>query len=154
MRFGARAVPQILPLVSDDRPQVRFRVAWILGKTKDPRAYPALLALTEDADEAVQYDAAVALGELGDPRAVPFLKELVRRVPREDGRASAAMTALTKLGVHPSIEDFVQGIGVMEMEAADAEWTRFFKEYWQEELADFRGDIYTLEDGKPLDAPR
>ena len=154
MRFGTRAVPQLLPLVSDDSPQVRFRVAWILGKTKDPRAYPALIVLTEDAEGAIQYDATMALGELGDLRAVPFLKELARRVPREDGRASAAMTALMKLGAHPSIEDFVQGIGVMEMEAADAEWTWFFKEYWHEELADSREDIYTLEDGQPLDAPR
>lgn len=154
MRFGAQAVPQLLPLVFDGNPQVRFRVAWVLGKTKDQRAYPALIALTEDVDEAVQYDATVALGELGELRAVPFLKELARRVPREDGRASAAMTALEKFGVHPPIEDFVQGIGVREMEAADAEWTWFFKEYWHEELSDAREDIYTLEDGQPLDTPR
>lgn len=135
MRFGARAVPQLLPMVSDDSPQVRFRVAWILGKSRDPSAYPALAALVEDADEAVRYDATLALGELGDARAVFFLKALAQRVPREDGRASTAMAALVKLKGCPSIEDFVQGIGVTEMEAADAEWTRFFRDYWREELA-------------------
>lgn len=136
MRFGARAVPQILAMVSDDSAQVRFRAAWILGKSRDPLAYPALAALTEDPDEAVRYDATLALGELGDARAVPFLKRLAQRVPREDGRASTAMAALVKLKGCPSIEDFIQGIGVVEVEAADPEWRRFFKDYWREELAD------------------
>ena len=110
MRFGARAVPQILAMVSDDSAQVRFRAAWILGKSRDPLAYPALAALTEDPDEAVRYDATLALGELGDARAVPFLKRLAQRVLREDGRASTAMAALVKLKGCPSREDFIQGI--------------------------------------------
>lgn len=134
MRFGARAVPQILAMVSGDSPQVRFRAAWVLGKSGDPLAYPALTALTEDADEAVRYDATLALGELGDGRAVPFLKALAQRVPSEDCRVSAAMSALVKLKGCPAIEDFVQGIGVTEIEAADVEWARFFRDYWREEL--------------------
>ncbi len=154
MRFGARAVPQLLAVVSDDSPQVRFRTAWILGKSRDPSAYPALAALTEDADDAVRYDATLALGELGNLRAVPLLKELAQRVPREDSRLGAAMGALMKLGGYPSMQEFVQDVAVKDMEAADAGWIWFFREYWHEELADSREDIYTLEDGEPLDAPR
>ena len=135
MRFGARAVPQLLAVVSDNSPPVRFRAAWILGKSRDPSAYPALAALTEDPDEAVRYDATLALGELGDVRAVPFLKELAQRVPREDGRASAAMSALVKLNGSPDIENFMRGVGVAEMETADPEWTRFYKDYWRGELS-------------------
>ena len=134
MRFGARAVPQILAVVSGGSPQVRFRAAWILGKSRDPSAYPALAALTEDPDEAVRYDATLALGEPGDARAVPFLKALALRVPSEDCRASAAMSALVKLKGCPDIEDFIRGVGAAEMEAANPEWARFYKDYWRGEL--------------------
>lgn len=134
--FGARAVPRLLPLVSDDSPQVRFRVAWVLGKSRDPQAYSALTAMVEDTDEAVRYDATLALGELGDTRAVPFLEELALRVNREDSRLGAALSARDKLA------------------GGEPDWTRFIACAWYEELSDVREDIHTLEDGEPLDAPR
>lgn len=136
IRFGAKAVDALLVAVSDPRPQVRYRAVWALGKSGDVRAFPALCALTEDGDEAVCYDATLALGELGDPRAVLFLEDLAQRITREDTRLGAALSALMKLaGGHRN-------------------WDRFVSCAWHDELFDPREDIYTLEDGEPLDAPR
>lgn len=32
----------------------------------------------------------------------------------------------------------------------EQEWMQFIAQQWQEELADVREDIYTLEDGEPI----
>ncbi len=37
---------------------------------------------------------------------------------------------------------------------AEADWVRAVAHEWREELADPREDIYTLEDGEPINAPR
>ena len=37
---------------------------------------------------------------------------------------------------------------------ADAAWMRAVAQEWREELADPHEDIYTLEDGEPIHAPR
>ena len=42
----------------------------------------------------------------------------------------------------------------LDEEETDDEWMRFLMEQWHEELSDTREDIYTLEDGLPLDTPR
>jgi hypothetical protein len=41
-----------------------------------------------------------------------------------------------------------------EEDEAGAAWTREVASEWSEELADPRQDIYTLEDGEPIDASR
>ncbi len=41
-----------------------------------------------------------------------------------------------------------------EDEAASAEWMSGIAREWAEELADEREDLYTLEDGEPVDTPR
>jgi len=136
IHFGPKAVDALLVAASDPRPQVRYRAVWALGKSGAARAFPVICALTEDEDEAVRYDATLALGELGDPRAVPFLEELAQRIAREDNRLGAALSALDKLA------------------KGEPDWTRFIACAWYEELADTRADIYTLEDGEPIDAAR
>ncbi len=133
IRFGAKAVDALLDAASDPRPQVRYRAVWALGKSGADRAFPVICALTEDEDGAVRYDATLALGELGDPRAVPFLEELAQRIMPEDSRLAPALSALGKLA------------------GGDPDWTRFIACAWYEELADVREDIYTLEDGEPID---
>ncbi len=42
----------------------------------------------------------------------------------------------------------------VEPEEDPAEWMRAIAREWQDELADERQDIYTLEDGEPVDATR
>ncbi len=94
IRFGEAAVAATLPFADDTRPDVRFRVAWILGKSRDPQALPVLIALTEDPDERVRYDATLALGELGDRRSLPTLEQLIGD---STAISSAAIMALRKL---------------------------------------------------------
>ncbi len=103
IRLGSKAVPQLLGAADSPDPQMRFRVAWVLGHTRDPRALETLLRLTDDPDEGVRYDATVALGVLGDERAIP---PLIRMWLLDDVSRPAAM-ALSRLGpvTLPAIED-------------------------------------------------
>ena len=88
----------LLQLVNHESPNVRHRVAWILGKTKNPRAFEAILKLTEDPDDRVAYDAIMALGELKDERAVPHLFRLINEnLDHPEDLDGAAVMALAKL---------------------------------------------------------
>ena len=136
IRFGAKAVEALLAATTDPNPQVRYRAVWALGKSQSERVFEVICVLTEDADQAVRYDATRALGELGDPRAVPFLENLARQVTPKDNCWDAALSALKKLA------------------ESDTAWAAFIAREWQEELADPREDIYTLEDGEPIETVR
>ena len=41
-----------------------------------------------------------------------------------------------------------------DADLTEEEWMQFIAYCWRDELSDPRDDIYTLEDGQPLDAPR
>ena len=92
IRFGSKAVSQLIEAASSPDAQVRFRAVWALGKSRDPRSFETILRLTEDPDEAVAYDATLALAELGDARAVMPLQLLQGR------NSGAPQMALTRLG--------------------------------------------------------
>ena len=64
---GARA---LIPILRDQRADVRRRTAEILGKIKDAQAVEALIAALQDKDENVRSKAAWALGEIKDLRGV------------------------------------------------------------------------------------
>ena len=100
IRFGAKAVGQLIEAAASPDPQVRFRAVWALGKSRDPRAFETILRLTGDPDKAVAYDATLALGEMGDTRSVPRLQEMAARAEDERGLVGASRGALRKLG-HP-----------------------------------------------------
>lgn len=96
-RFGAKAVEQVITVVSSADPQVRFRAIWVLGKTRDERALSAILRLTDDQDGRVRYDAVMALGELGSRNAIPILQHIKTRTDDPAQVSSAARMALAKL---------------------------------------------------------
>lgn len=98
IRFGAKAVEPLVAAANSEDPQVRFRVVWALGKSRDPDALPTIVRLTQDPDERVAHDAVLALGELADLRAVPRLEELAGQIEDERGLVSASRTALSRLG--------------------------------------------------------
>lgn len=98
LRFGKKAIGQLLELVSSANPRVRLRVAYLLGKTGEPAVFPIVAALVHDPDDLVRYDAVMALGYLGDPRAIPLLQELVTLWDDPAYIASAACMALALLG--------------------------------------------------------
>ena len=68
--YSVRALVPLLEACNHSNPVVRFRAAWALAHTHDPRAYETLLRLTDDPDSGVRYDATIGLGVLGDIRAI------------------------------------------------------------------------------------
>ena len=95
--FGAKVVPQLIEVANSPDPQVRFRVAWVLGKSRDPAAFEALCRLADDEYPRVRYDAVLATGELGDERAAPVLKSIAALRDEEGATDSAAKAALSRL---------------------------------------------------------
>lgn len=99
IQHGETAVGPVLSLATHPDPRMRFRVVWVLGKSRLPDVFSAVLGLTEDPDPRVAYDAIMALGELGDPRAIQPLQELIAlHAGHPDALDSAAAMALVKLG--------------------------------------------------------
>lgn len=99
LRFGRKAVGQLLELAASDTPRIRFRVAYLLGKSRDPEVLPTIIHLVHDPDDVVRYDAVMALGYLGDPRAIPLLEEIATQWEDPASVASAACMSLATLGI-------------------------------------------------------
>ena len=98
--FGRSAIPRLRPLAYHSNPQVRYRVVWILGKTRDPDVFETILSRVDDPDHRVAYDAIMALGSLGDQRAIPHLRMYAEQSANHpDGLDSPAIMALEKLGI-------------------------------------------------------
>ena len=99
LRFGKKAIAQLLELVASENPRVRLRVVYLLGKTGAPEVFPVVASLVHDPDDFVRYDAVTALGSLGDPRAIPLLKVLATHGDDPACIASAACMSLALLGI-------------------------------------------------------
>jgi HEAT repeat protein len=104
LRFGKKAIGQLLALVGSENPRVRLRVAYLLGKTGAPEVFPVVAAFVHDPDDLVRYDAVMSLGYLGDPRAIPLLEELATQWDDPAYVASAACTSLARFGIDRSPE--------------------------------------------------
>lgn len=104
--YGMRALDDLIEATRSDNPHTRFRAAWVLGYTRDPRAFEPLVPLVEDPDPVVRYETTIALGILGDPRVVPILTELARR-NHEDWPAFYAFSKLGRPAI-PVMEEFLR----------------------------------------------
>jgi HEAT repeat protein len=71
--YGEQIVPRLIEEASSDYTRVRFEVARILGRIRDPRATEAMIRLLDDSSFNVAAYAAWGLGELRAPAAVPTL---------------------------------------------------------------------------------
>jgi len=80
--YGVRVLDPLIAACSDPNMQVRYRSAWVLGYTHDPRAYETIVQVTQDSHGFVRYDAAIALGILGDERAIAPLISLMLHTGR------------------------------------------------------------------------
>jgi HEAT repeat protein len=100
-RYGARAIPGLIPLCDHQDPQVRCRVVWILGQTQDASVLNTILRMTDDLDEEVRYDAVVALGKFGNRDAIRPLIEIAL----ETEESQPAFLALTELGAVEAMEE-------------------------------------------------
>jgi len=78
-RLGPVAVPPLLDALVHSNARVRQRVAYALGKLRDPRALDPLLAALSDPDATVRGYAAHALGRFSDDRVEATLAALLMR---------------------------------------------------------------------------
>lgn len=107
--LGRRGVVALLPLLSHNRPEIRYRTAMVFSRL-GAKAEPAVAALRpalQDAEPLVRFWAARALGSIGEAAAsecdnlVPLLGD-----PDADVRWEAA-TALAQIGLKPNSAVFV-----------------------------------------------
>jgi HEAT repeat protein len=78
---SSRYEEPIRPLLTaayDERPELRFWVAYLLGRTRNRGALSMLISLAGDPDADVRASAAEALGDMRSREAVPILKRLLR----------------------------------------------------------------------------
>ncbi|MDA0337453.1 MAG: HEAT repeat domain-containing protein [bacterium] len=71
--MGNQIVPRLIVEMSSSYTQVRFEVAHLLGRSRDPRAVPILIQALGDQSANVAQTAAWALGSIRSPAAVPAL---------------------------------------------------------------------------------
>jgi len=87
VRQGEEIVPQLMEAADSDYTTVRFEVARLLGRIRDPRSTVALIGLLEDDPSSnVAATAAWALGEIGAPEALSPLIQYASS-PSKDVRA-------------------------------------------------------------------
>lgn len=75
--YGEPVVPRLIQETNSDYTRVRFEVARILGRIRDPRATDAMVRLLDDRSFNVAAYAAWGLGEMRAPEAVPTLLRFV-----------------------------------------------------------------------------
>jgi len=80
--YGQEIVPRLTEETGSGHTTVRFEVARLLGRLRDPRAAKALVWLLDDKSANVWQMAAWALGEIRAPEAVPKLLESTDSVSR------------------------------------------------------------------------
>ena len=73
--FPPRAVPYIIPSLTDEHNNCREYAALALGELGSVASVPALLDALHDEDWVVQRNALDALGRIGDPRAIKPISE-------------------------------------------------------------------------------
>lgn len=71
--YGEAVVPRLIDESKSDYTRVRFEIARILGRIRDPRAVPAMVRMLDDSSYNVAAYAAWGLGEMKSPEAVPTL---------------------------------------------------------------------------------
>lgn len=71
--YGDRVVPRLIQETESSYTRVRFEVARLLGRLRDPRAADALIRLLDDSSYNVAAYAAWGLGEMQAKKALPSL---------------------------------------------------------------------------------
>lgn len=79
--LGRWSVPELMRLLSNERPHVRWEAAKALESIADPAAAPALVKALEDDNRDVRWLAAQGLIALGREGLVPLLSALITSAP-------------------------------------------------------------------------
>ena len=99
------AVPDMLALLQDPEPVVRWYTASALGELCDPRAVDALVAALGDEDRRVSRAAGAALARMGEPLAA-LLRDTAQ--PAESRHAAARGHSLILWGPWTTPEDLLE----------------------------------------------
>lgn len=121
VRVGDSALPLLLDLLKDDRPDVRHHAAHVLGKMAHPDAVAALMDVLDDEAPMVAAKAVLALQQIGDPAAIPTLLRLLGHPHREV--QAALQTAMQHFGtaaVDPLIRAVEHAQWQVREQAADS----------------------------------
>ncbi|HEX5441605.1 MAG TPA: HEAT repeat domain-containing protein [Ktedonobacterales bacterium] len=111
--LGASAVPLLLEMVHDPRPERRHNsFSWlkiVYRRSPDPRIVDFLFGVIQEnpdsaVDEHMRYHATLALGECGDPRAVEPLLEILQNAARHLMVRSSVVWHLGELGDERTLE--------------------------------------------------
>ncbi|MEE2657520.1 MAG: HEAT repeat domain-containing protein [Candidatus Latescibacterota bacterium] len=109
--FGERVVPRLIEETDSELIRVRFEVARILGRIKDPRATDALIELLNDSSFNVAQYAAWGLGEIQAPAAVPELLRHTQSVSKGfRGQVIRALGSCYDDNVHAELRDSIHTI--------------------------------------------
>ncbi len=115
--YGESVVDRLIEEGHSDYIRVRFEVARLLGRIKDPRGAPTLIRLLEDDSFNVAQYAAWGLGELRAPDAVPALL-LYLETPSKGFRAQV-ITALGRCyddTIHADLRDTLVAVVNMRLQ--------------------------------------
>lgn len=92
LQLGPTATPALTDALFNRHPELRVKVAALLGQSKDPRAIPALIRALRSQYYTVREQAARSLGNLLDLQALPALLEALKD-PEPEVRAAAVTAA-------------------------------------------------------------
>ncbi len=92
--IGAKGVSAVIPLLDNERADIRISAAWILGQAHDPSANDALIRSLQDPDDDFRAFAATQLGIAADSAVVANLSRIAAEAPMRF--AVAATLALEK----------------------------------------------------------
>ena len=74
--FGGKAIPALIKLTADPKPELRREAASILGDIHDPSGIPALINLLDDEAYEVRWRAAESLIKMDRDGIIPLFREL------------------------------------------------------------------------------
>ncbi len=115
--YGESVVDRLIEEGHSDYIRVRFEVARLLGRIKDPRGAPTLIRLLEDDSFNVAQYAAWGLGELRAPDAVPAL--LLHLETPSKGFRAQIITALGRCyddTIHADLRDTLVAVVNMRLQ--------------------------------------
>ncbi len=101
LRLGAAATPALTDALLNRHPEIRVKVAALLGESQDARVIPALVRALRSQYYTVREQAALALGNLLHPQALPALLEALK-----DPEAKVRAAAVASVGRYCDPETF------------------------------------------------
>ena len=129
--YGDRVVPRLIQETESSYTRVRFEVARLLGRLRDPRAADALIRLLDDSSFNVASYAAWGLGELKAKKALPsllrftetpaktFRQQIVQALgPCYDDTLHAALDDSVRRVIERAFHDPVPGVRIAALGSA------------------------------------